>query len=244
MPIALVTDVLHFVGRPSTHALMAAGWQVYAHDEAFTDAAARANFEKEIPGAKAIEAQEPADMVAQVVAAAGRIDAVISNDAYPAKRDFVMDANGPHMDEALHQLVTRPFCLAGHATRVMKDQDGATSRGKIIFVSSAAPLQGLANYSIYATARGATNAMVKSLALELGPHAIQVNALAPNFVESPTYFPKELVENPETLAKITSRIPLGRLAQPEEAGAVIAFLASENANFITGHVLPFAGGWA
>ena len=86
--------------------------------------------------------------------------------------------------------------------------------------------------------------MTLTLAHELAGHNIQVNALAPNYVESPAYFPKELVEDPETLAKITKNIPLGRLAKPEEVGKVLAFLASDASSFITGHVLPYAGGWA
>jgi len=102
----------------------------------------------------------------------------------------------------------------------------------------------LPNYAMYVTARGATNALALSLAHELAGHNIQVNALAPNFVESPAYFPKELTENPETLAKITKNIPLGRLAKPEEVGKVVAFLAGDGSDFITGMVMPYAGGWA
>jgi len=97
---------------------------------------------------------------------------------------------------------------------------------------------------MYVTARGANNALTLTLAQELAGDNIQVNALAPNYVESPAYFPKELLENPETLAKITKNIPLGRLAKPHEIGEALAFLASDSSNFITGHVMPFAGGWA
>ncbi len=240
MPIALVTEITHFVGLPAAEALVADGVTIAAHDESFTDEAARKAFEATHKGFRALTAQEPEDMVTECVKKMGGLDIVISNDAYPAKKDPVMGADPAHMTEALDALVTRPFRLAGAAANHMKDNGG----GKIVFVSSAAPLRGLPNYPIYVTARGATNAMTKTLALELAPHGINVNALAPNFVESPTYFPKELTENPEILAKMTKNIPLKRLAQPSEAGAAIAFLASDKADFITGHVLPFAGGWA
>lgn len=88
------------------------------------------------------------------------------------------------------------------------------------------------------------NAAVKSLALELGPHNIQVNAVAPNFMESETYFPKTLMNDPVARRKILGNIPLGRLGRPEEAGALIAYLASAKADFVTGQVIALAGGWA
>ena len=117
-------------------------------------------------------------------------------------------------------------------------------RGKILFITSATPLRGLPNYSIYVTARGAANALAVSLAQELGRDNIQVNAIAPNYVESPTYFPPELVGDPEALAKMIRNIPLKRLGKPEEVAALVAFYASDKSDFITGHVMPFAGGWA
>ena len=117
-------------------------------------------------------------------------------------------------------------------------------RGKILFITSATPLRGLPNYSMYVTARGATNALTVSLAQELGRDNIQVNAIAPNYVESPTYFPPELVNDPDTFAKMTRNIPLKRLGKPEEVAALVAFYASDKSDFITGHVMPFAGGWA
>jgi NAD(P)-dependent dehydrogenase (short-subunit alcohol dehydrogenase family) len=97
---------------------------------------------------------------------------------------------------------------------------------------------------MYVAARGGANALAVSLARELAPFNIQVNAVAPNFVESPTYFPPALLADPQALAKITRNIPLGRLGKPGEVGALVAFLASNQADFITGHVMPIAGGWA
>jgi NAD(P)-dependent dehydrogenase (short-subunit alcohol dehydrogenase family) len=111
-------------------------------------------------------------------------------------------------------------------------------------MTSAAPLRGLANYAMYVTARGAANSLAQTLAVELARHNIQVNAVAPNFIESPTYFPPSLMENPETRARILKNIPLGRLGRQEEAASLVAYLASPEADFLTGHVFPIAGGWA
>ena len=115
---------------------------------------------------------------------------------------------------------------------------------KIIMVTSAAPIRGLANYSMYATGRGAGNAMVKSLSLELAAANIQVNAIAPNYIENPTYFPPELTENEAAMKKMLSNIPAKRLGQPEEVAELIAFFASDKCGFVTGHVVPISGGWA
>jgi NAD(P)-dependent dehydrogenase (short-subunit alcohol dehydrogenase family) len=120
----------------------------------------------------------------------------------------------------------------------------ARRSGKILFITSAVPFHGLPNYSMYVTARGATNSMAVSLAKELGPHNIQVNAIAPNFVENPDYFPEELRQNKQAMTKILKSIPLRRLGKPEEIAALIAFYASGESDFITGNVMPFAGGWA
>ena len=76
----------------------------------------------------------------------------------------------------------------------------SVGQGKIIMVTSAAPIYGLANYSMYATGRGAGNAMVKSLSLELAPSNIQINAIAPNYIQNPTYFPPSLTENKAAMA--------------------------------------------
>jgi len=68
--------------------------------------------------------------------------------------------------------------------------------------------------------------------------------LPPNYVENPDYFPPQLLANAEAMAKMTAQIPLGRLGKAQELGAAVCFLCSDGAGFITGHVLPHAGGWA
>jgi NAD(P)-dependent dehydrogenase (short-subunit alcohol dehydrogenase family) len=120
----------------------------------------------------------------------------------------------------------------------------ARNWGRIILVSSAAPLRGLANYSMYVSARAACNGLVSSLAKELGRNAITVNAVASNYVENPDYFPPALLADAAAMKKMTANIPLGRLGKPEEIAATIAFLASDGAGFVTGQVIAHAGGWA
>ena len=238
--VALVTNVAHFVGLPAAIELAAQGATTVCHDKSFADPDARKDFASAHPALHVIAEQEPADIAAAVTAGYGRIDVLVNNDAFPAIRAPIENARLEDMRAGLEALVTAPFALAQAVVPQMKQR----RNGKLLFVTSAAPLRGLPNYSMYATARGAANALAVSLARELAPFQIQVNAIAPNFVESPTYFPAKLLADPEALKKITNNIPLGRLAKPEEVAALIAFYASPQADFITGHVMPFAGGWA
>jgi NAD(P)-dependent dehydrogenase (short-subunit alcohol dehydrogenase family) len=97
---------------------------------------------------------------------------------------------------------------------------------------------------MYAAARGGANALALTLSRELAPHNILVNAIAPNYVANPSYFPPSLLADPQALAKIERNIPLGRLGKPEEVGALVAFFAIGECGFVTGHVVPIAGGWA
>ena len=238
--VVLITNVEHFVGRPVAAELAAQGATAVCHDRSFADGAAAGRFARENPALSVIRAQDPAGIVAEATAAHGRIDVAVCNDAGAALRAPVESADPEDMRATLEEMVVFPFRLAGAVVPQMKQR----RRGKILFITSATPLRGLPNYSIYVTARGATNALAISLAQELGRDNIQVNAIAPNYVESPSYFPPELVDDPEALAKMTRNIPLRRLGKPEEIAALVAFYASDRSDFITGHVMPFAGGWA
>ncbi len=238
--VILITDATHFLGKPGTSVLIREGASVYAQDATFTEENARSDYEKLVPGVKTLSEQTPEDVVAKVIELEGRLDVMVNNDAYPAVKSSIDEADVEEFRRALDGLLVRGFNYAKLASAQMKKQ----GHGKILFISSAVPKHGLPNYSMYVAGRGGANALAVSLAKELGRFGIRVNALAPNFIESPTYFPKELLENEETYKKITKPIPLGRLGKPEEAGEYLAFLSSDKSDYITGQVLYFAGGWA
>ncbi|MEY3213850.1 MAG: 3-oxoacyl-[acyl-carrier-protein] reductase FabG [Pseudomonadota bacterium] len=220
--VALVTHAQEFLGPPAVLALRAAGLEVVALDSAQSGPA------------------DVADAVATTLEAYGALDVCVMNSAFPAERAPIHSLREDRMRAAYEALVFGPMRLAQAVAPHMT----ARRSGKLIFCTSAAPLRGLSNYSVYVGARGAMNAATRSLALELAPHNVQVNAVAPNFIESETYFPKALMDDPAARAKILGNIPLGRLGRPEEAGALIAYLASPAADFVTGQVIPLAGGWA
>ena len=217
--VIVITHASHFVG-PATEALLERyGATVVRHDG---------------------EDQEPEAVIDAAITAHGKVDVVISNDAYPAIRSPVDEAQPGEMQRTLAALVDFPFRLIGRAVPHMKQ----AGKGKIILVTSAAPIRGIPNYSIYATARGAANAMAKSLALELAPFDIQVNAIAPNYIKTPTYFPDSLTSNEKAMAKMLANIPAKRLGQADEVAELIAFYASDKCGYVTGHVTPISGGWA
>jgi 2-keto-3-deoxy-L-fuconate dehydrogenase len=116
-------------------------------------------------------------------------------------------------------------------------------RGKVINMSSAAAFPGLANYAAYSAARAGVNGLTKAVGREVAREGIQVNAIAQNYVENPTYFPPELVNDPQSLARMVKHIPAGRLARGEESARLAVYLASDDADFFVGQVVPFAGGW-
>jgi NAD(P)-dependent dehydrogenase (short-subunit alcohol dehydrogenase family) len=233
-PVVLITSATQYVGPASVSRLSRSGARIVAQDAAFSDLSLRRSFIADRPGIAACDLTESDDIVAAALAAHGRIDAVVSI------RAVLEDAKIDDFRSGLEAMMVRPFALAKAAVKPMKRQGG----GRIVLVTSAAPFRGLANYSMYAAARGGANALTLTLSRELAPHNILVNAVAPNYVENPSYFPPALLADPASRAKIERNIPLGRLGKPEEVGALVEFFATGDCGFVTGHVVPIAGGWA
>ena len=97
--------------------------------------------------------------------------------------------------------------------------------------------------SSYAAARGAQLAYIQSVGVEVAHYGIQVNAIAQNFVENPTYFPPEVQALPAFKERLKWQVPLGRLVTPKEDTAFAAYLCSDAANCFVGQVFPMCGGW-
>lgn len=111
--------------------------------------------------------------------------------------------------------------------------------GKIINISSIWGLRGGSCESVYSASKGAIIAFTKALAKELGPNGINVNVVAPGFIQ--TDMTKNVTE--EIKQEIMESSALGRLGTPEDVASVVLFLASEKSNFITGQVISVDGGW-
>lgn len=238
--VMLITHVEKFAGHGTTEVALAEGATVLAHDPSFEAPSARRQYESRFPGAHALSAIDPATMVELALKRHGHIDALVSNDAYPALRAPLGEARLEDYRAAFETMAVAPF----HLVQLVAPSMRKRKSGRIVLVSSAAPLRGIANYAPYVSARAAANGLVSSLARELGRDGITVNAVGSNYVENPEYFPPALIANREAMAKMTAQIPLGRLGTGTELGAAICFLCSDGAGFITGHILPHAGGWA
>jgi 2-keto-3-deoxy-L-fuconate dehydrogenase len=116
--------------------------------------------------------------------------------------------------------------------------------GKILVIGSAAALRGQKRTSSYSAARGAQLAWVRAAGVELAGENIQLNAIAQNFVDNPTYFPPEVQANPAFQERLKREVPLGRLVSGDEDALFAAYLASDAAACFVGQVFPVCGGWA
>jgi 3-oxoacyl-[acyl-carrier protein] reductase len=239
-PVALITNALAFAGPPAVNSLLKAGFQVVVHDVAFISAEAQANYRTANPDVVVLPDQTPAEIVESAWAVNNRLDVLVSNDAYRPIHGAIEDAEIESLQSTLDRLVVFPFGIAKAAIPRLKTQ----AKARIVFISSNRNRLPLRGGSIPDIARAGVNALVKSLSIELAAHGIPVNAIAPNYLYSETYYPKaRFVDNAAGRAYIEQTVPAGRLAEPEEIGELIHYLATMQGTFMTGAIIDFSGGW-
>jgi len=179
-----------------------------------------------------------ADDPVRIVAAAGTVDVLVVN-LLPTRmgRDPIQDVS--------EQAWQNMFATLVHPTmRFMKavlPQMIERREGKIIVVTSAAPLRAIPAASAYTAARGAQNALVLAAGTEVARHNVQINAIGQNFVYGG--YPLDAMDKPEIREPVLRDVPSQRIAEGWEQAELVLFLASQNSNFICGQVIPFAGGW-
>ncbi|MBI4588111.1 MAG: SDR family oxidoreductase [Candidatus Rokubacteria bacterium] len=243
--VVLITHVSEFMGPALTEEFAREGATLALHDA--TESAARpavkiARGHGRTAVAMAGDLTRSAEcdrLVKGVVDRFGALDILVNNNAFPPTRSPADEISDEAWRTMMAHLLDEPFFCLRAALRVMKAQ----RRGKIINMTSAAGLVGLPNYAAYTAARAGVNGLTKAVGREVGGDGIQVNAIAQNYVENPTYFPPSLTRDPEKLARMVKNIPAGRLARSEESARLAVYLASEDADFFVGQVIPFAGGW-
>lgn len=240
-PVALVTHGLQFAGPAAIEALCADGFQVLATDPEFSDGAKRAHFEQAHPGACAMPPDEdPARLLASLFEVHGRLDVLLSNDVHPAVHAAVEDASVQALRDTLDALVLAPFRLLQAAIPHFKRQ----AHGRVVMITSCRTALPQVGGALPDMARAAANALLRSLAIELAPHGIPVNAIAPNFLYSEAYYPRaHFIDDPAGRAYVQRTVPAGRLGRADELCELIRYLARMKGSFHTGTIIEFAGGW-
>ncbi|GAB7544065.1 SDR family oxidoreductase [Cupriavidus sp. 8B] len=237
---ALVTNAIDYAGPPAVSALLAAGFTVLVHDTHFEDAERWLVFREQNPGAIWIQETDPQLLVKSAWEVTGRVDAIVSNDHFPAHQTSTVATSLQFFRDTLEALVVDPFSLLQAAAPMLKRQGG----GNVVFVTSCRTRAPIAGAVVADAARAAANAMVKSLAVEFAADGVAINAVAPNFLYSEAYYPKSVfLESTRGLQYVLDHVPAQRLGKPEEIGELISFLAATSAKFLTGAVIDFSGGW-
>ncbi|MBP1688195.1 MAG: Short-chain dehydrogenase/reductase [Deltaproteobacteria bacterium] len=175
----------------------------------------------------------------RVVRDAGRIDVLVANLALRAPSTSAVEVTEAEWREVFAALVDPLPRLIRAATPGMI----ARRSGKVLVMGSASALRGMKRTSTYSAARGAQLAYVQAVGVELAPHNVQVNAIAQNFVDNPTYFPAEVQTNPRFQERLAREVPLGRLVSAREDAQFAAYLCSSAADCFVGQVVPVCGGW-
>jgi len=236
--IALVTGASRGIGRAIAARLAAQGATVVA--AARGDHAREAVQELRAAGhcaeALTLDVTDAAAVAAapkDIVARHGRLDILVSN-AGITRDQLLMRMKREDWDAVLATNLTATFLLAQSAMRPMLKQQG----GRIIVVGSVVGQMGNAGQTNYAASKAGLIGFAKALAREVASRAITVNVVAPGMIETDM----TRVIGEKTQGDLVAQIPLGRLGTADDVAAAVCFLASDEASYITGHVLAVNGG--
>jgi NAD(P)-dependent dehydrogenase (short-subunit alcohol dehydrogenase family) len=239
--VALVTGAGRGIGRAIAMALGAAGAavacaarsrdQVEATAAAISAAGGRA-------WALRLDVTRTAEIVAGVEAvgaALGAVDVLVNNAGVTLDKKTT-EVTDEEWDTVLTTNLTSMFRCA----RVVAPGMIRLGRGKIINVGSMYGVIGVPRYAAYCASKAAADGLTRSLAVEWARHGIQVNCLAPGYVN--TDIPRAAMADETTRALFLSKVPARRIAEPEEVGALAVYLASPASDFMTGQTVYLDGG--
>ena len=166
----------------------------------------------------------------------GSVDVLVNNAGLELRDDF-WDVSEKDYDLVLDVNLKAVF----FATQAVVKHFMATDNpGRIINISSVHEELPFPHFTSYCASKGGVKMMTRNLAVELGPMGITINNVAPGAIATPIN--QDLLNNPEQLKKVTQNIPLGRMGEPEDVAGIVAFLASDDAKYITGSTFYVDGG--
>jgi 3-oxoacyl-[acyl-carrier protein] reductase len=238
--VAIVTGGTRGIGRAISLVLAQEGAEVIANFSKDISAAEDLMNEAKSRGLKirlfkadVTQFDQVKEMVEETFAQYGRIGILVNNVGL-IRDNFLMLMSDEDWDSLMKTNLTSLFHCCKAVIRKMIPE----RRGKIINISSVSGILGTAGQTNYAATKGGVISFTKSLARELGPFNIHVNAIAPGLIESEVVskMPKEKVES------IIKSSSLGRIGKPEEVARVVLFLASDDSNYITGQTIIVDGG--
>lgn len=239
--VAAVTGGASGIGAATARRLSAEGARVWLLDRAADAAASLAD---ELGDAAAIEV-DVADAGAvgraldHILETDGVVDVMIANAGVTLEAS-IWDTTPDQLARVVEVNLTGAFHCAARAMAAMVSR----GRGAVVFTSSDAGLVGWPSQAAYCATKGALVALTRAAAIDAAPHNVRVNCVCPAFTATPLT-EAWLAQTPDAeaaRAEIASEAPLGRIASPDEVAAAIAFLASDEARFITGVALPVDGG--
>ena len=246
--VALVTGTGSGIGEATAYALAAAGARMVVTElpERLDRAEATAiNIRAREGGAATAVPLDVTDLKsiqscvdAAVDAFGGRIDILVNNAGLNVPQ-MAFDVTEEAWDRVLDVNLKGLFFTAQAAGRRMRDQQPAG--GSIVNIASQMGIVGYSKRAAYCSSKAGVVNLSRVLAFEWAEHQIRVNAVCPTFVETPLTRP--MFEDPEFKADVYRRIPLGRLATPEDVANAVVYLAGPGAAMVTGHALLVDGGW-
>ncbi len=175
------------------------------------------------------------ELISQIHNSLGTIDILVNNAGINLKKDALAVSNQEYQ-EIVHTNQTAVFALTREIAQTMVGRGG-----NIIMISSMATHYGVPKVVGYAASKSAVEGMTRVLAVEWAPHGIRVNCLAPGFIAT-AMSARAFEDDPERRARALARTPMGKFGEPVDVANAALFLASAQAKYITGVVLPVDGG--
>lgn len=245
--VAIVTGGAQGIGRACAARFAAEGAKVIMADIADTDGNAAA---KELADtghavryvhANVSERLDVHNLIAAAIEAHGRVDVMVTCAGVMEVAPF-LELDEAAFDRTMRVNLKGTFMCAQAAAKQMVRQldNGDGAPGSIVTISSVNAWFGLPNSAAYSGSKGAVSQLTKSIAVALAQYGIRANAVGPGTIE--TAMSSDLTKSDGGLQAILARTPLGRLGRPEEIAAVAAWLASDQASYITGQTIYADGG--
>ena len=241
-PVILITGALTGIGRSAAIAFAKKGANVVVagrRDEAgnaLVKELRAFGSEAEFINADVREEDDVRAMVDGTVSRFGRLDVAVNNAGTEGRPSPITDQTAQTYAATFETNVLGVVLSMKHQVRVMREQGS----GSIINISSTYGHEGAAGASIYVGSKHAVEGITKSVALEVAKSGIRVNGVAPGPTD--TGMLTRFTGTPENKAALVTQVPLGRLGLSEELADAIVFIASDEASFITGHILNVDGG--